>query len=63
MLKESKNLQNELVEFIDSQKSVIISSFDDFCLSSYAPFIRLKDSIFVIISSIARHYNAINKNK
>ncbi|QKF64117.1 pyridoxamine 5'-phosphate oxidase [Campylobacter corcagiensis] len=63
MLKESKNLQNELIEFIDSQKSVIISSFDDFCLSSYAPFIRLKDSIFVIISSIARHYQAINKNK
>lgn len=62
-LDEFKDLEKELVEFIDSQKSVIISSFDNSCISSYAPFIRGNESIFVVISSIAKHYQSIAKNK
>lgn len=56
-------LETFLIDLIDGQKSVIISSFDEGCISSYAPFIRHGDEIYAILSSVAPHYHSIKKNK
>lgn len=55
-------LSNEMTEFIDSFKSVIISSdLKKHCVASYAPFVREDDKIYIFISQIAQHYKAIKK--
>lgn len=53
-------ISSEMVEFIDSFKSVIISSdLGEHCIVSYAPFVREGDEIYILLSSIARHYQGI----
>ena len=54
------NLSTEMLEFIDSFKSLIISSdLGENCIVSYAPFVREEDEIYILVSSVARHYKAI----
>lgn len=60
---KKQKLETFLLNLIDGQKSVIISSFDEGCVSSYAPFLRRGDEIYAILSSVAPHYHAIKKNK
>lgn len=55
-------VEESLNEFVNNQKSVIISSFDEACVSSYAPFVRVEDEIFILISSVARHYHSLKAN-
>lgn len=58
--KDFTALSNEMIEFIDSFKSVIISSdLGEHCVASYAPFVRKGDEIYIIISEIAEHYRSI----
>ena len=55
-----EKIGSEMVEFIDSFKSVIISSDGgEFCTASYAPFVRVKDEIFVLLSEVAEHFKSI----
>ena len=58
--KDFTALSNEMIEFIDSFGSVIISSdLGEHCVASYAPFVREEDEIYIIISQIAKHYKSI----
>lgn len=53
-------ISKDMISFIDSFKSVIISSdFGEYCTASYAPFVRHEEKIYILISQIAKHYNAI----
>ena len=55
-----EKISAEMVEFIDKFKSVTISSdFGLHCTASYAPFVRVGEEIFVILSEIAEHYTSI----
>lgn len=56
-------ISSQLIEFIDSSSSVIISSLKDGApFSSYAPAIRKDDEIWVLISSTAPHYQNLISN-
>lgn len=67
---KSLNLQNnfekissDMVEFIDSFNSVIISSdLGERCIASYAPFIRKNSEFYILISDVPVHFNSITKN-
>ena len=53
-------LSTEMLEFIDGFKSLIISSdLGENCIVSYAPFVRENDEVYILVSSVARHYKAI----
>ena len=57
---EFEKISSEMVEFIDSFQSVIISSdLGEHCTASYAPFVRVEDEIFVLLSEIAEHFKSI----
>lgn len=66
-LKSSKDfskIEESLIKFIDDKKSVIISSYDgDRCVSSYAPFVRKDNKIFITISKVAPHFRSLSKSK
>ncbi|MEE3744217.1 DUF2470 domain-containing protein [Campylobacter porcelli] len=53
----------QLIEFIDSNNSVIISSLKNgMPFSSYAPAMRKDDEILALISSVAPHYKNLISN-
>lgn len=62
--KKMDKISKSLVEFVDSFKSVIISSVhSDFqCISSYAPFVRENDEIYICLSEVAEHFSSIKQN-
>ena len=62
--KKDQKAKEELIGFIDSFKSVIISSLnsDMMCVGSYAPFVRDEDSVYICLSSVAEHYRSIKAN-
>lgn len=57
-------LNTEIDNFINSFKSVFISSLNnnEHCVASYAPFVRIKDEIFIMISEMAEHFISIKTN-
>lgn len=57
-------LNTEINNFINSFKSVFISSLnkDACCVASYAPFVRIKDEIFIMVSEMAEHFISIKTN-
>lgn len=62
---DSKNdkIQTMMMEFIEGFKTVLISSLDNGqCVTSYAPFVKIDNDIYVAISSVARHYHSIKQN-
>ncbi|MBE2987062.1 pyridoxamine 5'-phosphate oxidase family protein [Campylobacter sp. RM12920] len=54
-------IQDSVFKFVDSLKTVIISSLNSKgqCVSSYAPFVREGDEIYLCLSSIAEHYSSL----
>lgn len=58
-------MSNKLTQFIDSFKSLTISSIDENSnpFTSYAPFIKKDGKYYVYISSIARHSRNLTLNK
>ncbi|PSM53053.1 iron-responsive cellular heme oxygenase [Campylobacter blaseri] len=60
---KNDKIQGQMLEFIQSFKTVLISSLDDEqCVTSYAPFVKIDNDIYVVISSVARHYHSIKQN-
>lgn len=56
-------ISKKMIDFIDAQKSVIISSdLGEHCVASYSPFIREGETFYVLISEIPVHYKAIFAN-
>lgn len=60
----SKEKQSDLLEFIDSFKSLTLSTIDENALpfTSYAPFIKSKNKYYIYISSMAKHFHNLEKN-
>ncbi|CAD7286969.1 HugZ family heme oxygenase [Campylobacter suis] len=55
--------QEGLISFVDGFKTVIISSQKDGkSVSSYAPFVKVENEIYITLSSVAEHYHAIKQN-
>jgi len=54
-----------LQKFIDSFKSVTISSIDENSnpFTSYAPFVKTDKKYYIYISSMAKHYQNLEKNQ
>lgn len=62
--KDFSKIEESLIKFIDSKKTVIISSYNDgTCVSSYAPFVREDNKIFITISKIAPHFKSLSIDK
>lgn len=60
MKDDTSTIEKDALEFIDSFKSVLISSFnEDHCVCSYSPFIRQNNEFFILISEVSEHYNSI----
>jgi len=56
-------LESKMIEFIDSCKSVLIASeLGGALVPSYAPCVRDGEAIYVLISSVAAHFDAISQN-
>ena len=53
------------LEFINSRKSLIISSQDEHGTPfiSYAPFVRVNNMLYIYISRISDHYRYVENNK
>lgn len=56
--------QTNLVQFIDSFKSLTLSTIDEnqFPFTSYAPFIKHNHKYYIYISSIAKHFHNLENN-
>lgn len=57
--------QTDLLEFIDSFKSLTLSTIDENNLpfTSYAPFIKSNHKYYIYISSLAKHFHNLEKNQ
>lgn len=62
---DSQKETAELAQFIDSLKTLIISSLsaESSCISSYSVFVREDDEIYFYTSSVAEHYHSIKANQ
>ncbi|AQW80588.1 HugZ family heme oxygenase [Campylobacter pinnipediorum] len=59
----TSKVQKNMVEFMDSFKTLVISSIKDGQpVSSYSPFVKEGDAFYICISSVAKHYHAIKQN-
>ena len=57
-------IQKSMFRFVDNLNSAIISSVhsNGQCVSSYAPFIREDDKVYLCISSVSEHFESISDN-
>ncbi|AJC85970.1 heme oxygenase, HugZ family [Campylobacter sp. RM16704] len=57
-------LHNEINDFIQSCKSIILSTINlkKQVICSYAPIIKIKDSFYIYISEIAEHFEGVKYN-
>ena len=59
----NSSVQGGMMKFINSFKTVVISSIlDGQAVSSYSPFIKENDEFYICISSVADHYHSIKQN-
>lgn len=59
----NSSVQGGMMKFINSFKTVVISSvLDGQAISSYSPFIKENDEFYICISSVADHYHSIKQN-
>ncbi len=54
-----------LKKFLDTFKSTVLSTLDENNnpFTSYAPFIKKDDKYYIYISSMAKHFKNLKKNK
>ncbi len=65
-MNETDQIQETLHSFTESFQSLMISSLTEHGepYASYAPFVKVKDAYYIIISKIAKHYkNMLNHPK
>lgn len=57
------SIQTGMINFINSFKTLLISSVkDNQAISSYAPYIKFDNNFYICISSVAEHYHSIKQN-
>ena len=63
-LKEDfSKIKNEINEFRNSFKSVVIASiYNDQAIASYSPLIKFNDNFYIYISEISEHFKSISIN-